>query len=231
VVAIRDDGVGIPENMLERIFDLFAQVDRSLSSASQWGLGIGLALVRTLVDMHGGSVKASSAGPDKGSEFTVQLPIAEVGFAREDARGGPTPKSQLQQPTSRRILVVDDSRDAAQTLALLLRIKGYEVRTAHDGREALDVARQQQPEVVFLDIGLPHLDGYAVAAQLRRDPATRDAYLVAMTGYGQEEDRRRSREAGFDHHLVKPVDPDDLQQLLHRREMVLTPAPRAPRGA
>src|SRR5262245_45408434 len=114
---------------------------------------------------------------------------------------------------------------------MLLRIKGHDVQVAHDGLAALEAARQQRPEVILMDIGLPHLDGYEVASRLRQEPATRDLYLVAMTGYGQEEDRRRSREAGFDCHLVKPVDPEDLQQLLERREMVLAPGPRAPRGA
>jgi signal transduction histidine kinase len=224
VVSIRDDGIGIPEDMLERIFELFAQVDRSLSSASQWGLGIGLALVRTLVDMHGGSVKASSAGANKGSEFVVRLPL--LAGSREPIRPA---EEAPAVPAARqaRILVVDDSRDAAQSLALLLRIKGHDVRTAHDGPEALDVARQQQPDVVFLDIGLPHLNGFEVASRLRREPGTRDAYLIAMTGYGQDEDRRRSREAGFNCHLVKPVDPEDLQQLLEHREPVLAPGPPA----
>src|SRR5207248_2336670 len=156
-VTVRDDGVGIPEDMLERIFDLFAQVERSLSSASQWGLGIGLALVRTLVDMHGGSVKASSAGPDKGSEFDVRLPL--LAEPRESTRS-PEAAPPVRAARRARVLVVDDSRDAAQSLALLLRIKGHDVRTAHDGPEALDVARQQQPDVIFLDIGLPYLNGF-----------------------------------------------------------------------
>jgi len=230
VVTVRDDGIGIPEDMLEQIFELFAQVDRSLSSSSQWGLGIGLALVRTLVDMHGGSVKAFSAGSNQGSEFVVRLPtLAMTDPADSAPAANPAPVCPSARRT--RILVVDDSRDATQTLAMLLRIKGHDVHTAHDGAEALDVARQQEPEVVFLDIGLPHMDGYEVASRLRQEPVTRDAYLVAMTGYGQEEDRQRSREAGFDCHLVKPVDPEDLQPLLEHREQILAPRPRAPRGA
>ena len=231
VIVVRDDGVGIPEDMLERIFDLFAQVGRSLNSASQWGLGIGLALVRRLVEMHGGSVKAYSEGPDKGSQLVVRLPAEASASSRPaapanglkpeaSARGaavGPLAESSGQgEPL--RILVVDDSRDAAETLGLLLRALGHEVRTAYDGPSGLEAAQEHRPDVVLLDIGLPHMDGYEVATRLRQQPATRAALLVAMTGFGQEQDRQRSLAAGFDYHLVKPVDPTELQNLLARRQ-------------
>jgi two-component system CheB/CheR fusion protein len=213
--------------MLEKVFDLFTQIDRSLSSASQWGLGIGLALVRTLVEMHGGSARAHSAGPGQGSAFVIRLPVlgreppaegTAPSAGEGPGAGEPTRQAKGDNPTARRVLVVDDSGDAAQSLAMLLRIQGHDVTVALDGPGALEAARQHRPEVVLLDIGLPGVDGYEVAARLRREPGTQGAFLVAMTGYGQEEDRRRSREAGFDCHLVKPVDPEDLRRLLDRRE-------------
>jgi two-component system CheB/CheR fusion protein len=222
-ITVRDDGVGIPEDMLERIFDLFIQVGRSLSSVSQWGLGIGLALVRTLVAMHGGSVKAYSDGPGKGSTFVVRLPLGAQG--KEDASSlAPRPEALAPSPPVR-VLVVEDSRDAAATLGLLLRGLGHDVQTAHDGPSALEAAQQHRPDVVLLDIGLPHMDGYEVARRLRQQPDMQAATLVAMTGFGQDEDRRRSFAAGFDHHLVKPVDPYELQKLLARREAPVN-APR-----
>jgi signal transduction histidine kinase len=229
VLVVRDDGVGIPENMLERIFDLFAQLGRSLNSTSQWGLGIGLALVRTLVGMHGGSVRAFSEGPGKGSRFVVRLPLTDKVSLKPEAPAHGSESAALngaaEPGESLRVLVVDDSRDAAETLALLLRGLGHEVHTAYDGPSALEAAREQRPDVVLLDIGLPHMDGYEVATQLRQQPDTRAVLLVAMTGFGQEQDRQRSLAAGFDHHLVKPVDPVELQKLLARREAP-TSAPR-----
>jgi PAS domain S-box-containing protein len=212
VVRVRDTGVGIPPEALPRVFDLFTQAQRTLDSA-QGGLGIGLSLVKRLVELHGGSVEAHSEGPGKGSEFTVRLPLlggAGCGVGNEQPGRTAHPAPRARQP--RRVLVVDDNRDAAETLALLLRSAGHEVCLAYDGVEALAAAEGFGPEVAFLDIGLPGLDGYEVARRLRQRPGK--LLLVAVTGYGQEEDRRRAHAAGFDRHLVKPVDPTVLQELL-----------------
>jgi PAS domain S-box-containing protein len=214
VLRVRDSGAGIPADMLTQVFDLFVQVERGLDRA-QGGLGIGLTLVRSLAEMHGGRVTAHSAGPGRGSEFVVRLPLA--GHAPPDAGSSPEgPPPALARPPSRRVLVVDDNVDAAESLALLLRAVGHEVRTAHDGLEALREAEAHRPEVVLLDIGLPRLDGYEVARRLRQQEGLRGALVVALTGYGQEEDRRRAAAAGFDVHLVKPADPATVQQLVAR---------------
>ncbi len=210
VVCVRDSGVGIPGEMLPKVFDLFTQVDGSLAR-SEGGLGIGLTLVKSLTELHGGTVAAKSEGPGRGSEFVVRLPVLQtphapnVGKAQRTAAGHSPP---------RRILVVDDNVDAAESLALLLRVGQHDVRTAHDGLTALQVAETFRPEVVLLDIGLPRMDGFEVARRLHEQPGMANALLVALTGYGQEEDRRRSHEAGFDRHLVKPADPAALQAIL-----------------
>ncbi|MGZ8245483.1 PAS domain S-box protein [Methylomagnum sp.] len=209
VVSIRDSGVGIPVEMLPRVFDLFAQVDRSLGRA-QGGLGIGLALVRNLVEMHGGRVEAHSEGMGRGAEFKVRLPLAAT---RPLAADGPQTPAVEPGP-SRRLLVVDDNRDAADSLALLLDALDYDVRVAYDGSTALDILGAFKPAVVLLDIGMPGMDGYETARRVRRHPAGQDVTLIALTGWGQEEDRRRTQAAGFDHHLVKPVDIERLQSLL-----------------
>ena len=206
VLRVRDNGIGIPDEMLGRIFDLFTQVDRSLSR-SEGGLGVGLTLVRSLVAMHDGSVAARSDGPGQGTEFEIRLPaLAHVEMTLEISPERPAP------PASRKVLVVDDNADAAESLAMILSLRGHEARTALDGPEALAVAREFRPEVVMLDIGLPGMDGYEVARRLRADHG--GILLVALTGYGQDEDRRRSKEAGFDHHLVKPVDFAVLQEVM-----------------
>lgn len=200
VISVRDDGIGIAADMLTRIFEMFTQVDRSLER-SQGGLGIGLTLVRQLVAMHGGTIEARSAGPDQGSEFVVRLPLLI-------SPPEPPPKEDEPKPavlSERRILVVDDNKDAAGTLAMLLRLKGNVVKIAHDGLEALEVAEELHPELILLDIGLPKLNGYDVARRIRQRPWGRDVILVAVTGWGQEEDRRRTTEAGFDFHIVKPL--------------------------
>ncbi len=212
VVRVRDNGVGIPPHMLPRIFEMFTQVDRSLDRA-QGGLGIGLTLVRRLVDMHGGTVEARSDGPGKGSEFIVRLPIARDAAA-ERPQGSCEKGSAPLRRRGHRILVVDDNQDAANSLAMLLRMKGHDVRTAYDGLEAIDAAISHKPEIVLLDVGLPRLNGFDVARRLRESEDLRTVILVALTGWGHDEDRRRSKEAGFDHHMVKPADPAALDRVL-----------------
>ncbi len=226
VVSVRDNGIGIAPEMLPHVFELFSQVDLPREER-QGGLGVGLALTKRLVEMHGGTIAAASGGPGKGSEFTVRLPIAQGEPA------APPPASEAVRPVapdvSRRILVVDDRPDAADTLGVLLRMLGHEIRTANEGREALRVAGEFLPEVVLLDIGMPGMNGYEVAQALRRMPGLAGAVLVAITGYGQEVDKARSKEAGIDHHLVKPVDPAFLQLLL-TAGIGQTAAPRAGRA-
>lgn len=207
VASVRDDGIGIPPDMLGRVFDMFTQVDPSLER-SRGGLGIGLSLVRQLVELHGGRVEARSAGPGRGSEMIIHLPLAAPAPAERPAGGAAAAGSG-----GRRILVVDDNRDAAQSLAMMLDLRGHETRLAHDGLEALDMASAFLPDVVLLDIGMPRMNGYDAARELRRRMGRR-VRLVALTGWGQEEDRRRSKEAGFDLHLVKPVEPGALMDLL-----------------
>jgi signal transduction histidine kinase len=210
VIRIRDTGMGLAADQLGRIFEMFAQVDTSLES-SRSGLGLGLTLVKNLVEMHGGTVEARSAGVGQGSEFVVRLPLLS----------GPPPalprEPSVVQPVStvpRRILVVDDNRDSADSLAMLLKLKGHEVHTAHDGLEAVEAAVTFQPDVILLDIGMPRLNGYEAARRIREQPRQKRLTLVALTGWGQEEDRRLSEEAGFDSHLVKPVDLAALTKLL-----------------
>ena len=211
VISVRDTGIGIPADMLPRVFDMFTQIDRSLEK-SQGGLGIGLTLVKQLVELHGGSVSAASAGPGKGSEFVLRLPtVAEPGrtLLRSTAEGEKATTSR-----SLRILVVDDNEDSTESLGLLLELSGHDVRAAHDGLEAVGVADQFRPHVALLDIGLPKMDGYEVARELRKQPWGDAVVLIAVTGWGQEEDRQRSIDAGFDLHLVKPVDPSTLLEML-----------------
>jgi PAS domain S-box-containing protein len=219
VVRIRDSGVGIAAEMLPRIFDLFAQADKSLARTSG-GLGIGLTLVRRLVELHGGRIAATSSGPGKGSEFVVTLPLAESEKAA--AANGPK-ETEQQEKSQQRILVVDDNRDSAKSIAVLLRAGGDTVELAFDGPMALEAARHLRPDVVLLDIGLPGMDGYEVARQLRRDASLKNVVLIAMTGYGQDGDRQQSQEAGFNAHLVKPVDLNMLQSLLARASQNATP--------
>jgi two-component system, chemotaxis family, CheB/CheR fusion protein len=221
VVRVRDDGVGMAPETLPRVFELFMQADRSLDRAGG-GLGIGLTLAQRLVALHGGSVEARSAGLGQGSEIVVRLPVlppASTEPERHGDAGGRIVVGSALSPVAvppRRVLVVDDNVDTAESLALLLRLKGHEVETAHDGPAALETAGSFHPEVVLLDIGLPGLDGYQVAGQLRQRRRTARALLVALTGYGQEEDQYLAREAGFDHHLTKPVDLPVLYELLAR---------------
>ena len=208
VVRVCDSGIGVPPDVLDRVFEPFMQSDGSLAR-TDGGLGVGLTLVRSLVEMHGGKVEAASPGLGQGSEFVMRLP-APAGFTTA-LRDQPFAAASLR---SLRVLVVEDNIDAAESLATLLRLWSHEVHVVHDGCKALEAAREQQPEVVLLDIGLPGLDGYQVARCLREDLHLDHALLVAMTGYGQPEDRRRSREAGIQYHFVKPVEPLVLRNLL-----------------
>jgi CheY-like chemotaxis protein len=213
VIRVRDDGIGIRPEMLRRIFEMFTQADRVEGRASE-GLGLGLPLVRRLAALHGGSVEAHSDGPGRGSEFIVRLPLLKDDRGRmKDEAGSAYPLSYRVHP-SKRVLVVDDNRDAAASLAMLLHTGGHEVRVAHDGPAALATAELFSPQAVILDIGMPGMNGYEVARRLRSQPGLPRLLLIAMTGYGQDEDRRRSREAGFDHHLVKPVDLEAIAELL-----------------
>jgi signal transduction histidine kinase/DNA-binding response OmpR family regulator len=212
VVRVRDSGIGIPPAMLAKVFDLFIQVDRTLDR-SQGGLGIGLTLVRRLVEMHRGTVQATSAGVNQGSEFAVRLPLAAAPVKKSSNGSAPHPPARR---FTFRILVVDDNVDGAESLAVLLRVGGHDVRVAHDGPSALTVAAEHRPEVVLLDIGLPGLDGYEVARRMRREPDLENCLLIAITGYGRDEDRRRSLDAGFDAHLVKPIDANALSSILMR---------------
>jgi CheY-like chemotaxis protein len=213
-IRVRDNGIGIPPTLLPRLFQLFTQVDGAAHRA-QGGLGIGLALVRQLVQMHGGSVTAYSDGPGKGCEFLIRLPL-RVRRPRDVMQPGVVPVHTNGSKVGHRILLADDNRDALDSLATLLQCDGHEVHTAGDGAEALEVAAQCKPDVVLLDIGMPKLDGYEVARRIRAEPWGKAAVLIALTGWGQDEDRRRSREVGFDSHLVKPLDPEALSSLLAR---------------
>jgi CheY-like chemotaxis protein/anti-sigma regulatory factor (Ser/Thr protein kinase) len=213
VVSVKDNGVGMSEELLRSAFELFKQADQGLER-SQGGLGVGLTLVEQLVALHGGSVEARSAGPGKGSEFFVRVPLREEpAIVREGAapaRAGPAQR----RPSRRRVLVVDDNGDAAQALKLLLETDGHEVRVAADGPAGIALAREYRPDVALLDIGLPGKSGYDVAKEIRADPALAETVLVAVTGYGQLQDRARASAAGFHHHLVKPVEFSALQALL-----------------
>ena len=214
VVRVRDTGIGIPDDMLTRVFDPFVQTDAARGK-SQGGLGLGLALVRSLVELHGGTVLARSEGPGRGSEFVVRLPTTRN--AERGTRGGDDSEFRPPRPefrSSKRVLVVDDNRDAADSLAMLLRLKGHEVRVAYEGPAALAAAPEFGPDLVLLDLGMPGMDGYEVARRLRRTPGFERKTIAALTGWGQDADRRRTRETGFDHHLVKPVDPAELSAVI-----------------
>jgi PAS domain S-box-containing protein len=215
VIRVRDEGSGMEPEFISRMFNLFVQADTTLSR-TRGGLGIGLTLVRRLVELHGGSVSATSPGLSKGSEFVVRLPISSQAHGK--ARGRIYSPSELSKHAGRRILVVDDNVDAATSVGHLLKMWGHEVQTAYNGPDALSMARTFKPQIVLLDIGMPGMSGYDVAKQLRSEPEFRGLIITALTGYGQPEDRRRSREAGFDHHLTKPPDPTALAALLQSPE-------------
>jgi signal transduction histidine kinase/ActR/RegA family two-component response regulator len=208
VVSVRDTGMGIPSELLPNVFDLFTQLDRTYSR-KHGGLGIGLTLVKRLVEMHGGQVEAHSEGPGRGSEFVVRLPLA---IMAPTARAWPT--ATAASVAQRRILVVDDNRDAAESLGLLLKFQGADVHVVHDGPAALAALTMYRPSIVLLDIGMPGMDGYELARRMRQRLNGDDVTLIALTGWGQKEDQRLSKEAGIDHHLIKPVDCDMLVDML-----------------
>lgn len=212
VVRVQDNGVGIPAEMLSRVFDMFTQV-HGAATGGQSGLGIGLTLARNLIEMHGGSVAAHSEGSGKGSDFIIRLPL-QAAALREATKPPARGAVSTEKAAARKVLVVDDNVDSAESLGKMLRLMGNQVRTAYDGPSALAEAAQLLPDLVLLDIGLPGMDGHEVARRLRLVAGLQEAVLVAQTGWGQEEDRRRSRAAGFNHHLVKPVSPAALQELL-----------------
>ena len=209
VLRVRDTGIGITPELLPRIFDLFEQAERSIDR-SQGGLGIGLCLVQRLVELHGGTVEARSVF-GQGSEFLVRLPVvSDVDLALSL----PRLESVQQACKGCRVLVVDDNVDAVQSLGKLLELSGYQVRLAYDGPSAVEAATDMCPDVVLLDIGLPGLTGYEVAERIRQQPLLDGTMLVALTGYGQAADRQRSKEAGFDHHLVKPAEFSEVEKIL-----------------
>jgi CheY-like chemotaxis protein/anti-sigma regulatory factor (Ser/Thr protein kinase) len=210
IVRVSDTGIGIEPNKLSQIFGMFVQLDASEQQV-QSGLGVGLTLVQRLIEMHGGSIEAHSEGAGKGSEFVVRLPAlapATKTIAEDE------PVSEERPAVRRRILVVDDNFDSAESMAMMLTLSGHEVATAHDGMEAVKLAGEFQPDVAFLDLGMPKLDGYEAARSIRQQSWGKQIVLVALTGWGQQEDKRRSREAGFDAHLVKPIDFGVLEELV-----------------
>lgn len=210
VLSVRDTGIGIPAAMLPRLFEMFSQADRHLERTTG-GLGIGLSLVKGLVEMHGGTVEARSDGEGKGSEFVVRLPLPSGPAPEEPQPGGAAVPAAGRV---RRVLVVDDEPDGAESLAAVLSLFGNEVRTAPDGEAGVEVAETFRPDVILLDIGMPRVDGYEACRRIRGRPWGRGVVIVALTGWGTDDDRRQARDAGFDHHLTKPVNPADLRALL-----------------
>jgi CheY-like chemotaxis protein len=209
LLAVLPTGIGIPADKLTALFDMFSQVEGSLSH-SQGGLGIGLSLVRRLVEMHGAFIEAASDGRGKGATFTIRLPVL-IAESRLHRRGT---KEETIPNSSHRILIVDDNRHSADSSGLMLKVMGNDTRIAYDGEEAVTASNEFHPEVILLDIGLPKLNGYEACRRIREQPRSKKSVIIAQTGWGQEEDRQRTLDAGFDHHLVKPVDPTELMKLL-----------------
>jgi CheY-like chemotaxis protein len=209
LTSVRDEGMGIAQHDLPRVFEMFYQGSAKPDDA-QGGLGLGLALVSQLTELHAGKVEARSAGPGKGSEFVVRLPKLAV----KPAAAAEAEPPHARVPAKRRILVVDDNRDAAETLALMLRLEGNEVTTVFDGESAIAATAEFRPDVVLMDLGMPKVDGYEAARAIRRERKAPQVVLIALTGWGGDVDRRMSQEAGFDRHLVKPVVPTELLEIL-----------------
>jgi signal transduction histidine kinase/CheY-like chemotaxis protein len=212
LIRVRDDGIGIAPNVLARVFELFTQAERALDRA-EGGLGVGLTIARNLAQLHGGDIEARSDGLGRGSEFVVRLPALPAAVTVASA---PADRVELPRGSSRRVLIVDDNPDVAESLSMILEILGHHVRAVHDGPQALEAARANRPDVMLVDIGLPGMNGYDVARAARSDPTLADVVLVALTGYGTDEDKARSIAAGFDHHLVKPVNVEALGELVGR---------------
>jgi CheY-like chemotaxis protein len=225
VITVKDDGAGIPSDKLEQIFELFAQIGHG-PGRTQSGLGIGLTLVKRLAEMHGGRIEVRSEGPGKGSEFTLRLPLAKISRHPTEVTANGEDTEVL---APRRILVVDDNRDAAESLAMLLSVLGAEVHIAYSGEMALRMLDAIHPNALLLDIGMPGMDGYEVARRVRADPSLRDIKLIALTGWGQEEDRKRSEGAGFDYHLIKPANVSGLETLFRTLEKRVEQQPTEPR--
>jgi CheY-like chemotaxis protein len=214
VVAVKDVGVGIAPDMLPRIFEMFNQGGHT----SGGGLGIGLSLARRLVEMHGGSIEAHSDGIGKGATFTVRLPIAELSQSERSSKSPHSADASGSPALKRRILVADDNRDVVESFQIMLRILGHEVQTALDGLEAIEKAEQFRPDVIILDVGMPMLDGYETASRIRQRPWSRDVVLIAVTGWGNEKDKLKSAAAGFNVHLVKPVDATTILEALDQMD-------------
>jgi signal transduction histidine kinase/CheY-like chemotaxis protein len=208
-LTVKDDGIGLSSEALTRIFEMFSQIE-SAATRSEGGLGIGLALVKRLLDLHGGTIEARSDGPGHGSEFTVRLPLNDDPSSPVPAEPG----SATTATAAHRVMIADDNKDAADSLAMLLELAGHEVRVARGGRAALSLARTFRPDVAIVDIGMPDLNGYEVARQLRREPWGAAISLVALTGWGRDDDRQQASDAGFDRHITKPVDPETIDGLL-----------------
>jgi CheY-like chemotaxis protein len=212
-ISVSDNGVGIPADMLNKIFDMFTRSDRDIEKTHP-GLGIGLSLVKSIVEMHGGAVMAVSDPVQRGTQIRVQLPLARVAAAIASAPVPAASPPSLESPMAQRVLVVDDNRDAANLLGVFLDALGNDVRVAHDGREAIQVAQEFLPSVVLMDLGMPIMNGYSAARHIREQSWGQEMLLVALSGWGQDVYRQRAKEAGFDHHLVKPADPVDLERIL-----------------
>jgi CheY-like chemotaxis protein/two-component sensor histidine kinase len=228
VISIRDSGIGLAEEVMPGLFTMFSQVNSAIDRA-EGGLGIGLALVKGLVALHGGRVEVRSEGLGRGSEFIVHLPhqvIAPVDAPASEIDSGAANASAIRRG---RVLVVDDNRDAAESLSLILRFMGFEVSTAFTGAEALEMGARERPHAAIIDIGMPGMSGHEVARRMRREAWGRHAVLVALTGWGQEQDKQAARAAGFDDHLTKPVDPDQVETVLNQH-LAAAESPRAPGG-
>ena len=211
-LTVKDSGIGLSPAAIPRLFEMFSQIDSAIDRA-EGGLGIGLALVKGLVALHGGTVEAHSSGVGHGSEFSIHLPRSVVVSQRPTGELEHLPSLQAAGPRGK-VMVVDDNRDAADTLSLVLRMSGHEVFVGHSGKDALELGPRERPDAVILDIGMPDMTGYDAARRIRREAWGRQVLLVAVTGWGQEDDKEKARAAGFDRHLTKPIDPDQLERML-----------------